>query len=130
MKRGKQKTHSRQGIFLAFLFIFFVGSFGLTTVWMRQQIAVSGTKTSSMERRLVELERLESRLIGEIAISLSPGYLEEQNQRFRLGLRRASEDQVVYIDGNQQIRFAENRWDQWVRLPEENRLSFYMSDPN
>lgn len=83
-----------------------------------------------MERRLVELERLESRLTGEIAISVSPGYLEEQNQRFRLGLRRASEDQVVYIDNKQQIRFAENRWDQVVRLPEENRLTFYMSDPN
>ncbi|HLS28337.1 MAG TPA: hypothetical protein VK041_06775 [Opitutales bacterium] len=130
MKRGKHPTHSGRGLLLTFLFIFFVGSFGLTTVWLRQQIAASGAKTSSMERRLVELERLESRLTGEIAIAVSPGYLEEQNQRFRLGLRRATDDQVVYIDGPQQIRFAENRWEQLVRVPEEKSLTFYLSDPN
>ncbi|SRR5690606_24031968 len=125
MKRAYGKSYSRQVAVLVFLFVFFVGTFGLVTVWLRQQIAETATRARAMERRLVEIERHESRLTGEIAIAMSPAFLDAQNRRFDLGLRPASPEQVVRIDSTEQIQFARRRWDRLVTAESEGTLTFY-----
>jgi hypothetical protein len=120
----------RHLLVLIFLFVFIAGSFGLATVWLRQQIALTATETRAMERRLVDLERLDSKFTGEIALAMSPFFLEAQNQRFSLGLRQPQENQVVRVDSETQIRFAEFRWNQLVSVPEESRITFVSSDRN
>lgn len=130
MKRKKGSLLSRQFGVLAFLFIFFVGSFGLATVWLRQQIAVSAEQARLMERRLVELERSESSLTSQIAIAMSPSQLEAQNERLQLGLRQPRENQVVRVDRETQTRFAQFRWNQLVNVPKETSISFYVPESN
>lgn len=115
---------------MAFLFIFLVGSFGLATVALRQQIATSAARAVEMERRLVELSRFESRHTSEIAMTLSPAYLEAQNQRFGLGLRQPRENQVVRVDSETQIEFAARRWNQIVSVPPEDTFTLYAPDSN
>lgn len=130
MKRKKESILSRQVVIIAFLFIFFVGSFGLATVSLRQQIATSAAQARSMERRLVELERLDSRLTGEIAMAMSPAFLEAQNERFELGLRQPQENQVIRVNKETQVRFAQQRWNQIVSAQEETSFSFYVPESN
>lgn len=130
MRRKTNSNFWRRLATLTFLFIFVAGSFGLATVWLRQKIAVSGAETRSMERRLAEIERAESRYTGEIALALSPYHLETQNQRFELDLRQPREEQVVRVDAETQTRFAQFRWNQLVSTAEENSFSYYSPERN
>jgi hypothetical protein len=132
MKRtSKNKSIlSGQVVALAFLFIFFVGSFGLATVGLRQQIADSAAKAVAMERRLVELSRIESRYTGDLAMALSPSQLEAQNQRYQLGLRQPQESQVIRVDRATQTWFAERRWNQIVGVSEQETFTFRSPDSN
>lgn len=125
MKSGKRSNLGRQLLVLTFLFVFVSGSFGLATVFLRQQIAVTAAETRSMERQLDEINRLNGKLTGEIALAMSPFHLEAQNQRFSLGLRQPQENQVVRVDAETQVRFAQFRWDQLVNAPEEPQFTFY-----
>lgn len=130
MKQKKNSILSRQMVIMAFLFIFFLGSFGLGTVGLRQQIATSAAQARAMERRLVELDRIGSKLTGEIAMALSPVHLEAQNERFQLELRQPRENQVVRVNSETQTRFAQRRWEQVVSVPEETTVSFYAPEKN
>lgn len=108
---------------LTFLFVFFAGSFGLATVWLRQQIAIAGSETRAMEQRLADVERFDAKLTGEIALAMGPFFLEQQNARFALGLRQPQEKQVVRVDARTQERFARFRSDQMVSLPDQPRFT-------
>lgn len=124
MKRKQKSTLPRQLVILTFLFIFVAGLFGLATVGLRQQIADSAAQARAMENRLREINRSLTIYTGEIAIAMSPARLEAQNEFYQLGLRAPREAQVVRVDADTQIRFAQQRWQQLVTVPEET-LSFF-----
>jgi hypothetical protein len=130
MRTTTRNPFGRHLLVLTFLFILFAGSFGLATVWLRQQIAHAGLETRVMERRLAEVERFDLRLTSEIAMATSPFTLEQLNQHYNLGLRPPRESQLVQVNAETQIRFAQFRWDQLVSLQEETLFSFYTSENN
>ncbi len=123
MRTRKRSYLGRQLLVLTFLFVFFAGSFGLATVWLRQQIAIAGSETRAMEQRLADVERFDAKLTGEIALAMSPFFLEQQNARFALGLRQPQEKQVVRVDSRTQERFAQFRSDQLASVPDQPRFS-------
>lgn len=129
MKREMKSILSRQLVFLTFIFVFVAGAFGVVTVGLRQEIATSGAEARAMERRLTEIDRFISKHSGEIAIAMSPAQLEAQNHYFQLGLRAPQEDQVVRVNAETQIRFAEQRWRQLVEVPTET-VSFFAPEYN
>lgn len=125
MKSLPRRHLGRQLLVLIFLFVFISGSFGLATVFLRQQIAVTATETRALDSRLADIERLNSKLTGEIALAMNPFHLEAQNQRFSLGLARPKENQVVRVNAETQIRFAQFRWNQLVDASQETEFTFY-----
>jgi len=130
MHSAKKSSFGRNLFIMTFIFVFVAGSFGLGTVWMRQQIAVAAAETRAMERRLADVERMRDKVVGEIATSTTASFLEEQNRRFNLGLRRPQENQVVRVNVETQERFAQARWNQLVSLPSEPQVRFYTAERN
>jgi hypothetical protein len=130
MRSRKQNHFGRHLLVLTFLFILFAGSFGLATVWLRQQIAESAVATRAMERRLAEIERLDLKLTSDLAMATKPFNLELLNQRHALGLRPPLDSQLVQVAGETQVRFAQFRWNQLVSLPPETYFSFYALERN
>ncbi len=97
MKSFKTEYASRI-VCLTFALIFLAGATGLATVWMRQSIGAAAAETRSMEIRLNEVDRALSRINSEIAVSLNPGFLQSQIERFNLDLRRPDDEQIVRLD--------------------------------
>lgn len=126
----KTNSFGRNLFAMTFIFIFFAGSFGLATVWLRQQIAVAATESRALERRLTDVERMRDKVVGEIATFTTASFLEEQNRRFGLGLGRPQENQVVRVNAQTQERFAEFRWNQLVSLQEETSFTFGAPERN
>jgi hypothetical protein len=128
-KQIKESILPRQLVVLTALFLLLAGVFGVATVGLRQEIATSGAEARRMESRLAEIERFMGKYTGEIAIAMSPGHLEAQNRALQLGLRPPLEEQVVRVNVETQLRFAQQRWQQVVEAPVE-RISFYVPRNN
>jgi hypothetical protein len=124
-KPSKNSILPSQLFVLTFLFIFLAGVFGVVTVGLRQEIATSGAEVRRMESRLTEIDRFMGKYTGEIAIAMSPGQLEAKNRSLQLGLRPPLEEQVVRVNVETQLRFAQQRWQQMVEAPVET-ISFYV----
>lgn len=107
---------------LAFLAI--AGSFGVATVHTRHKIAATAAESRAIDRRLVEAERINARLTGEIAIATSPARLKELNIALNLGLRPPIERQIVRVTAEAQERFAAFRWNQLVTISEPTTFAF------
>ncbi len=130
MKRGsrkKQKADNRLFQKLGMMtcgFVLFAGIFGVGTVYFRKQIALMGAETRTHESQLTQIERLDSRLTGELAIALSPANLRRQNLLFDLNLRPPTERQIVRVTSESQERFVQFRRDELISARQPTAFVF------
>lgn len=98
-----------QLIALTLLLLIFSGSLGLGAVWVRQEISGTANRSHSLEVKIADVERRLDEVNAEVAASLNPEALLQQNQVMRLGLVSPTEVQVVRVSESPELRLALKR---------------------
>lgn len=95
-----------QLIALTLLLLVFSGSLGLGAVWVRQEISGTANRSHALEVKIADVERRLDEVNAEVAASLNPDSLLQQNQVMRLGLVSPVEAQVVRVNESPELRLA------------------------
>ncbi len=104
----KKDTHAfvNQLLVYTLVMIFFSGSIGLGTVWMRHQISLTANSAKVIEGKLTEMERLINETRAAIERAQDPAMLKLLNDQWRLGLVPPVPQQIAYIDEDPIMRLA------------------------
>lgn len=94
-------------IALAVVLFVLVGAFGLTTVYMRHQIANTANEIKSIERKLVIEKRRLAEMGAELTRMTTRSALKDLNQKYAFGLGIPREDQVIRVSVNVEARLME-----------------------
>jgi hypothetical protein len=109
MKPPPAHAFVSQLIALTLLLLVFSGSLGLGAVWVRQEISGTANRSHSLEMKIADIERRLDEVNAEVAASLNPDALLQQNQVMRLGLASPTEGQVVRVNESPELRLALKR---------------------
>jgi hypothetical protein len=130
MKPPPAHAFVSQLIALTLILLIFSGSLGLGAVWVRQEISGTANRSHSLEIKIADVERRLDEVNAEVAASLNPEALLQQNQAMRLGLVSPVEVQVVRVNESPELRLAaKNNRDIFTLAsasadPRNNPLSF------
>ncbi|MBI3879376.1 MAG: hypothetical protein HY301_04850 [Verrucomicrobia bacterium] len=75
----------------------FIGGAGVGYVWQKNQIYQLGNQMTQCERQLAELKRQNNLKANQLAQMQSPGVLELQVRKHKLGLDRPLPGQIVRL---------------------------------
>ena len=106
MKPPPAHAFVSQLIALTLILLIFSGSLGLGAVWVRQEISGTANRSHSLEVKIADVERRLDEVNAEVAASLNPEALLQQNQVMRLGLVSPTEAQVVRVNESPELRLA------------------------
>ncbi len=81
-----------------------VGAFGLTTVYLRHEIANTANEIKRFERSVTVEKRKLAALGAEMSHMTTRASLQEKNIRYAFGLDMPREDQIVRVTENVEAR--------------------------
>lgn len=94
-------------IALAIVLFVLVGAFGLTTVYLRHEIANTANSIKQIERNVVVEKRKLAELGAEITRMTTRPALKALNERYAFGLHIPKDDQIVRVSVNVESRLYE-----------------------
>jgi hypothetical protein len=109
MRPPPPRAFVNQLIALTLVLLIFSGTLGLGAVWVRQEISGTANRSRALELKLADVERRLDEVNAEVAVSLNPSALLQQNQLMALALVSPREIQVRRVDESPEIRLASKR---------------------
>jgi hypothetical protein len=109
MKPPPAHAFVNQLIALTLLLLVYSGTLGLGAVWVRQEISGTANRSRTLEGKIANVERRLDEVNAEVAASLNPKALQDQNVAMRLGLELPREIQVVRVEGDPALRLYQKR---------------------
>lgn len=94
-------------IALAIVLFVFVGVFGLTTVYLRHEIANTANTIKQIERGVLVEKRKLAELGAEITRMTTRSALKTLNERYAFGLNIPKDNQIVRVSVNVESRLYE-----------------------
>ncbi len=109
----KTETHGfvNQMMVYTLVMISFIGSIGVGTVWLRQQMAQTANRIKAIEQRADVVERHLAETNALIASESSADTLSRRNVEWNLGLIAPKEIQIVRVTEPVEDRLARKRHD-------------------
>jgi len=109
MQLHSRAAYINQLLVYTLTMLFFTGSIGLGTVWLRHEISLTANNNKVVELRIAEVERHLNEVNAEIDSASTPQELSRQNAGLHLGLVAPNETQVVRFAEQPEIRLAAKR---------------------
>lgn len=95
MKRTASHAFVNQLLVYTLVMLFFTGSVGFATVWLRHEISLAANRNKNARARVVEVLRQIDQVAAEVAAERNPEALIRRNSEWRLGLVPPRQEQVV-----------------------------------
>lgn len=109
MPKHSDKGFINQLLLCVTLLFFTGGSAGLGTVWLRHKISETAAGIQRQEQRMREIGRRLAEADAAIEEAQNPELLKQRNRELGLGLAPVTEEQVVRVGQDMELRLAAKR---------------------
>ncbi|MCR6656310.1 MAG: hypothetical protein NVV63_10945 [Opitutus sp.] len=109
MNTSTSHAFVNQMVVYTLVMIFFSGSVGLGTVWMRHQISITANTNKVLDARIAELDRRIAETTTAVESERDPQTLLRRNTEWNLGLVAPRQEQVVHVPDDSALRLAAKR---------------------